>query len=527
MKNILRIITLISFVSLTACESFLGDNENPNQATEATPELVLPNALVNTANLLYSFNSNAMWINGNTVNAGGYGGFGSVVTYNYTTSSYATLWTDAYDDLVNYHYIETESADDPLLAYSNAIAKIMIAYDYHMLVDVYGDVPYTEALQGTDNVTPKYDSQTAIYQDLVAKLNAAIDIIHNTENANAIGSGDVMFGGDMEEWMRFANTLKLRLLIRMADAEETSSFAATEFASFDTDLGFISDDAMVNPGYIATDNKQNPYWNAFHSDAAGSLAGQGRSRIPSIYTFSFYNGDKILDQGRGAATYRAFPADTPVGQLGELNNNPAALSSQTAWYVGTGTGANASNTIGLLKGRTAGVPLMLEAEAHFLLAEAYMKGYLSGDDQAAFNAGVLASYQYLYEDISGATSSDWDPETDFELYQEDNPGNYLVNYELAASPAQKLEAIITQKYIAYNFINAQETWSEFRRTGYPTIVEGSSNPERTFASLLSNSTRTDELPVRYLYSNTEFQLNGGNVPTGINQFTSLIFWQPQ
>ena len=529
MKNIFKTIALACVVTLTStsCEEFLGDNVNPNQATSATPELVLPNALVSTAATLRNVNTQAMWINGYTVNAGGYGGWGSVVTYNYTTSSYAGVWTALYDDLNNYKYIETASEGDPLLVYSNAIAKIMMAYDYHMLVDVFGDIPYTEALQGSANVIPKYDSQAAVYQDLVAKLNTAIDLIEGGEGANAIGAGDVMFGGDMHEWEKFANTLKLRLLIRMSEASETSAFAATEFAAFDTELGFIEDDAMVNPGYIATDGKQNPYWNTYHTDAAGALAGSGRSAIPSIYVYSFYDGTKLLDQGRGAATYRGFPATTPKGQLGNLDDNPAALASQTAWYVGSGTGTSATNTIGLLKGRTAGVPLMLAAEAYFLQAEAYMRGYLTGDDAEAFDAGILASYQYLYEDINGATSADWDPETDFQLYMDDNDNNYLVHYKLATTPAQKLEAIITQKYIAYNFINAQETWSEFRRTGYPKIVNGSSDPKATFSSILSSSSRTDELPVRYLYSNIEFQLNGANVPTGMNQFTSLIFWQPQ
>lgn len=527
MKNIIKTIALVCIVALSSCEEFLGDNVNPNQATSATPELVLPNALVSTAATLRNVNTQAMWINGYTVNAGGYGGWGSVVTYNYTTSSYAGVWAALYDDLINYKYIETESEGDPLLASSNAIAKIMMAYDFHMLVDLFGDIPYTEALQGSDNVIPKYDSQVEIYQDLVAKLNTAINMIETSEGANAIGAGDVMFGGDMHEWAKFANTLKLRLLIRMSAAEETSSFAASEFASFDTDLGFITDDAMVNPGYIATDGKQNPYWNTYHSNAAGSLAGSGRSAIPSIFVYSFYDGTKILDQGRGYASYRSYPAQTPKGQLGNLDDNPAALANQTSWYVGSGTGTSATNTIGLLKGRTAGVPLMLASEAYFLQAEAYLKGYLTGNDAEAFDAGVLASYQYLYEDINGATSEDWDPETDFQLYKDDNPGNYLVHYELASSNEEKLEAIITQKYIAYNFINAQETWSEFRRTGYPKIVNGSNDPRYTFASILSSSSRPDELPIRYLYSNVEFQLNGPNVPTGVNQFTSLIFWQPE
>lgn len=527
MKNILRLFILASFISLTSCESFLGDNVNPNQATAATPELVLPNALTNSAALLRAYNTSAMWLNGYTVNAGGYGGWGATVTYNYTTTDHNGLWVSTFDDLVNYQYIEDQTAEDPGLAYFNAVAKVMKAYDYHMLVDVFGDIPYTEGLKGAANVTPVYDSQTAVYQDLVAQLNTAITIFTTAEGANGLGSSDVMFGGNVTRWAQFANTLKLRLLIRMSGGSETSAFAASEFASMNTSIGFITDDAMVNPGYIATDGKQNPYWNTYHTNAAGSLSGSGRSAIPSIYTYTFYNGNKILDEGRGAATYRSYPASTPRGQLGNLVDNPEALSNQTAWYVGEGTGTNASNTIGLLKGRTAGVPMMLAAESYLLQAEAYMKGFLSGDDLKAFEDGVTASFRYLYKEVNGNVRAGLDPVADFETYKINNGTNFLVNYSLAATPEQKLEAIITQKYIAYNFINAQETWSEFRRTAYPKIVNGSSDPNLSFASILSTSSRADELPVRYLYASSEFQLNPGNVPSGINQFTSLIFWQPQ
>lgn len=527
MKYILRLITLASFISLTSCESFLGDNVNPNSATSATPELVLPNALTRTAGLLLSYNASAQWINGYTANAGGFGGWGATVTYNMTTGDYNGLWSGTYDDLINYQYIETTTAEDPSKAYFNGVAKVMKAYDYAMLVDVFGDVPYSEGLHGAENVTPAYDSQTAIYQDLVTQLNAAIELFTNSTGANGLGSADVMFGGDVTQWAKFANTLKLRMLLKMAGASETSAFASSEFASMNTSLGFLTTDAKVNPGYIATAGKQNPLWERYHSNAAGSLAGSGRSAIPSIYTYTFYDGTKILDLGRGAATYRSFPTNTPIGQLGNLIDNPDALGSQTAWFVGTGTGTNAVATIGLLKGRTADFPIMLAAESYLLQAEAYMKGYLSGDDMAAFEMGVTASFRYLYEDINGSTSEEWDPATDVALYKEDNPDNYLVNYSLASSPEEKLEAIITQKYIALNLVGAHETWADFRRTGYPAIVNGSTNPELSFASILSSSTRADRLPVRYLYASSEFQLNPENVPTGVNQFTSTIFWQAQ
>jgi hypothetical protein len=527
MKNILKIFTLVSTVFLSSCESFLGDNVNPNSATSATPELVLPNALTRTAGLLRSYNTSTMWINGYTANSGGFGGWGATVTYNYTTNSYNGIWSSTYDDLINYEYILNTTADDPSKAYFNAVAKVMKVLDFHMLVDVFGDVPYGEGLKGAENVTPTYDSQVVIYQDLVVQLNLAIDLFTNSAGANGLGSADVMFGGDVNKWAKFANTLKLRLLVRMSGASETSAFAAAQFASMNTSLGFITDDAQINPGYIATAGKQNPYWETYHSNAAGSLSGSGRSAIPTQFIYSFYNGTKLVDDGRGAATFRSFPAGTPKGQLGNLVDNPQALPEQTSWYVGTGAGTNATNSIGLLKGRTASVPIMLLAESHFLQAEAYMKGFLSGDDKDAFDKGVIASFKYLYKEINGNVQVGLDPAADFEIYKTDNPASYLVNYDLASSTEEKLEAIITQKYIAYNFINAHETWSDFRRTSYPKIVNGSSLPTASFASILSTSTRADELPVRWLYASSEFQLNLASIPAGVNQFSSLIFWQAQ
>jgi hypothetical protein len=106
----------------------------------------------------------------------------------------------------------------------------------------------------------------------------------------------------------------------------------------------------------------------------------------------------------------------------------------------------------------------------------------------------------------------------------DNAGSYLVNFDLAATPAQQLQAIITQKYIAVNMINGQEGWNEYRRTAWPYCSNLTSDPTQSFASLLSQSTRPDQLPTRILYPASEYSYNAANVPTGISPYTSLIFW---
>jgi hypothetical protein len=529
MRKIKFIIPVVLvLLSVVSCDDFLGDNVNTNQATDATPALVLPNALTNTASLIRQYNSAGSWISGYTVNAGGFGGWGSIVTYNYTTNDHAGLWQNTYDDLNNYQYILNSTDGNQGQAYFNAAARTMKVFDFQMLVDFFGDVPYFNALQGAENVAPAYDAAEDIYQDMVAQLDIAIDVFQNATLANPMGSADVMFGGNVTRWAQFANTLKLKLLVRISGVSSLSAFTTSAFASWDATLGVLQDDALINPGYLPTDGKQNPMWATYHSNAAGAQAGAGRSAIPSTYILTFYNGNKIQDNFRGPRTYRSFPT-TPRGPLGNLTQTqPFAITDYIAWYIGTGSGANAQNTTGLFKGRTAGMVAMLEAEAKFLLAEAQLKGFVAGGLLAAetsYYSGIESSFNYLYKDVNNALVGN--PVNDAATYRTQNAGNDLVDFSAATTLAQQMEAIITQKYIALNFIHGHEAWNEFRRTGYPAIVPGSADPALTFASILSTSPRPDRLPVRVLYAATEYQLNESNVPNDVNQFTDLIFWQPQ
>jgi hypothetical protein len=346
-----------------------------------------------------------------------------------------------------------------------------------------------------------------------------------------------MFGGNTTNWAKFANTLKLRLLLRLSADPSQAAFVTANFATWDETLGILTTDAMINPGYIATDNKMNPSWAQYHSNAAGGAAGNGRSRIPSIFVGSFYNGTKLFDTGRGSRVFRKDATTTPptdvlangLGQLGNQDDSqPFPPTGNMAWYVGTGTG----NTVGLFKGKTASSPILLAAESYFLQAEAQLKGFVTipgptSTDALSFEAGLLASFNYIYKDITGTVIGN--PVADIAAYKLANDGlplERLVDYSLAADATQSLEAIITQKYIALNFIHGHEAWTEFRRTAFPAIVNGSTTPSQSFASIVSTSTRPDRLPVRVLYAASEYQLNESNVPNNIDQFADLLFFQP-
>lgn len=521
---------------LSACDKYLDINDNPNAATSATPELVLPAAITATANASIGFSDYGSGSVGYTVNAGGFGGFGSFFTYNYTNAEFQGLFTGSYANLRDYQYVFDQTKGNLNLRYSNSISRIMKSFVFERLVNTYNNVPYFEALKSSANLTPKYDDAATIYQDLVNQLDTAI---LNINTAQALPNtsldaptlvptaSDPMFGGNMDNWKRFANTLKLRLLIKMSGVPSLNTFVTQKFTSFSNVIGVITDDAIVQPGYQKVDGKQNPLWNNYGFTVTNVVSGLGRSRLPSRFTYSFYNGTKINDTRRGAITYRGFPASV-VNQLGfePPSGTLLAPTGAAVWYLGAS--ASGADALGLLKGATAGYPLLLASEASFLMAEASLKNFIAGSTAATlYRRGIEQSFTFLFKNSTNALDASKTAAiitTDVTGYFTDNVGNRLVDYAVATTDAQRLEAIITQKYIALNLIGGFEAWNEFRRTGYPTIVNGSTVATESFASIRSTSTRADRLPTRVLYPQDEIQKNKVNVPSGIDQFSSRIFW---
>jgi hypothetical protein len=516
MKKIFAGLFITAAVLGASCSKQLDINDNPNKATSATPELILPQALTNSASVLNSYNTYGSQIGGYSANAGGYGGFGANITYNFTTE-YSNLWSTTFDNLEDYQTIINQTAEQlPLYANFNAAARIMKAFNYQMLVDAYNDVPYTEALQGANNLTPAYDAATEVYASIAANLDTAIAIIHDgldaTSTVNPLGASDILFTGDVNKWIQFANTIKLRLIIR---AGGKVNFANT---SFDP-AGFLASDALINPGYVRDNGKQNPQWNTWAYGYTGSAA--NKAWMPNTFVYGFYDGHKLSDTGRGAAVYFKFP-ETGTNRLGHEGNDIQASPTGSFWFSGTERdGKTNGNHVGVMKGPDAGMSAMLAAESYFLQAEGVVRGILNGDAKSLFNNGITASFNYLYQ-LSDLTI-DGNVGADVAKYMADNSSSPLVNFDLANSTENQIEAIITQKYIALNFVNSQESWNEYRRTHYPAINPGGGAYE-TFASAVSESPRPDKLPTRILYPTAEGSYNSENVPTGISPATSLIFW---
>jgi hypothetical protein len=536
-KNMKRIFTyfIVGALALgaTSCKKALDINDNPNQATESTPAVTLPAGIVGTASLNNNYSQSFGYPGGFFANVYGFGAYGATVTLNYGTSDFAGPFQQSYDNAQDYQYIidNTPGASD---VYFNAIARIMKSFVFSKLVDNYNDVPYTEALKGLGMLTPKYDKGSDVYMALVKDLNTAIAAIKAGQaqpSTNAptkiTGASDPMFGGsaNMDNWKKFANTLKLRLLVKMAGVPETSSFAATELAAWDASIGVISDDAIVNPGYAKQGGRLAPVYNSLAADENNNR--RVTSVIPTKYVYAFYNGGKLNDPGRGGVLYRSFP-NTATNQLGQENlaSNVIPPAGSTAFYTGSDFDTPG---LGAVKGPSQGQPIMILSEALLIKAEAEERGLIAGGNSAAktdFEAGITASFRYLYKNQNNTVdqSKTTALETALANYKAANPDSYLVNYDLATTAAQRLEAIITQKYIALNQISHDEAFAEYRRTNYPISTASTTNPITSFASIQSRATSPDKLITRVPYPQSEYNVNSANVPQNVNIYTAKIFW---
>ncbi|MEO8172170.1 MAG: SusD/RagB family nutrient-binding outer membrane lipoprotein [Sediminibacterium sp.] len=532
MKKIIYVVAGVAIVFASSCKKYLDINDNPNSVIASTPDLVLPQAIVGTAAITNGDYSNGIGADlMYRVNAGGFSGFGTVISYDYVPGTFTAAWSDTYDNTNDYKYIMDNTAGKPNYIYFNAVARIMHAYLFGMLVDQYDNIPYSQALKGKDNVNPAYDKGVDIYKSLAAQLDTGIALI-NTGLANALSvtpftlASDPLFsqsGPNMVAWKQFANTVKLRLIVR---AGGKVTFNNTNFS---TD-GFLTTDALVNPGYTKVAGKISPIFPYSATNAATAS-----SRLPSTFVVSFYDGTKLNDQKRGNVVFRNWP-NPPSNQLGNETtptppNSPVpnswikpSINATTGLYNATITGTDYGN-VGIMKDYVQGVPLITAAESYFLQSEAVVRGYMTGDAMALFNKGIEASFTYLYKtgaNVVPASGPYSAPAADATAYIAANTANRLANFALALTTEQKVEAIITQKFIALNMISMHEGWNEYRRTGYPAVT--GTGPTQTMASTVSLSTRPDRMPTRFPYPSSEVNTNSANIPGGIDKFKTLLFW---
>ena len=482
-------------VLLGGCKKgFLDVNNDPNRVTElnVTPELIFPQAEVAVGARAASGNWNFLnnWM-GYTGASGSYAIDQTETTYNVDFNFSDPIWQNHYGVLfdLNQAQVKALAKGDSVLA---GASMILAAKLWQELVDLYGDIPYSQAFNNNATRTPAYDKAKDVYLSLMSNLDVAKSYMNRTAKST-FATLDVINHGNQAKWIKFANTLKLRLLIRTS---EVSTFnVATEINKI-KDGGSVlntlkaGDDVMVNPGYVNETSKQSPFY------ANNGLTPTGAEANPITRANVYFV--NLLNTTQDPRLRRYFKSPTGTTSIIGVTYGLAAGNPTSS--------ASSSYGPGLVKSATQDQWIYPAFESLFLEAEAIARGWITGNAQTTYEAAVTENFKFL-----GLTAAD--------------ATTYLTSVSIAmwsnsgSTALSKAKFIAYQKYIALAGIDPLESYSDLRRlnmipnTGYLTA-----NPSR-----ISNS-----LPVRLPYPQSEYTTNAANVNAegNINVFTSKIFWQP-
>jgi len=524
MKKITIYTFLALFIfSIVGCEEWLDVNQNPNDLTISTPELVFTGAakLYGERQFMGSgFSLFGAWM-GYYGHCGGWSGWFDVHSYNMTSSSYTGFWSPYTNILKSTKYVKDAAMEEGNWGLVGA-AKIIEVGTFERIVDTYGDVPYFEAVEGMEGLTnPVYDDAQIIYEDLVVQLDSAMWYLN--EGIAAVvdieASADPLFGGEKEDWIKYANALKMRILLKQADMPGRDSYISANW-TFDAE-GFPTEVTM-NPGYMSgSSGKMNPLYESYYKNYEGNwtsghtqyglnvflqhLYEEGSDpRVQMCFIPGLYSGDYShgLQLGINGA-----PEDHYAGVAGE------------ACLIGEG----------IAGGETDDSYVMSEPEIKFLMAEALARGYavpgVSGTAEEVWEDGIESSF-YYYGERAGWGSGDIADTLAY--YKERISSNDMLGWD-AGDP---VKSIIYQKYLASVGLYQYVAWTDFRRTGYPEPY----NKNDVDYSMISYyyTTVRDQVPVRMLYVQDELNLNPDNVNSAIDKtgfpyndqfiMDSKIFW---
>ncbi len=464
-------------ISLPSCKDYLDVNVDPNQATSSRVDLQLSSAQLQTAIGMGQrvFPIVAIWSQYWT---GGPGvSLGDPDQNKLTSSEGNEIFRNLYRSSNNLNYILKNSSNP----YYLSAAKIMQAYNFQVLVDLFGDIPYTDALKGdiTDGsiLHPKYDSaKDVIYPALEAQILDAIRMIEAGSTDLPPGADDLIYGGDMEKWNKFAHSLLLKIYLRQGASGQAK--AAVLYGSDDQFITTVDENAQVDfPGGSAA---SNPLFNSAQSTALGNYYAATTT---------------VLD-------YMGSTQDPRAGVFFDNNNTGALFGLDPGAVENAGPGASFSKpSAGVIFSATAPVILMSAWESNLLLAEASARGWIGGDAAASYEAGVRTSFEFLGLEDSTAT-------------------NYLAAGG-AFNTGDPIRSIALQKWVSMNGLQPVEAWIEVRRFDTPTmhIFYG---PGGLFKSPLRNALGQDIYPSIFPYPESEESLNQ-SFP-GQHPITAKVFW---
>ena len=420
------------------------------------------------------------------------------------------VWNNSYTRYTNnLSEIIRLTKDDPELVNKKAIARIMKVWAFAKVTDTYGDIPYFQSsLPQEDAIyNPTYDTQKSIYEDFFMELKAAASEMDASKES--YGAADLVYGGDVDKWRKFANSLRLRLALRLRYVDKQMAIDnMSDLQEADLILS-REDDANMFTSTDNQDNNNSNYVRVLNSGSSLTKRGIGQEIVNNMIN---KNDPRIKIW---ADTAKAeFPKDDPdldyfgyrgtplLGLVPVENKYPWGLESASRisdlWYV-----------------QVIEIPVLRSSEMYFALAESVLFGLRSGDAQGYYKKGMEEALNWAKEfydtskpqlpDVLERLYPDWS-EADIELlltHKELTQGEidtFLATPAavLSGSPEEQLEQIIVQKNIGL-YPQEYQNWAEWRRTGYPIVQVGPDDDDLK-----------GESPRRMPWPNVEQTVNGDN-----------------
>jgi hypothetical protein len=489
--------SIMMLVLFSSCENYLDVNEDQsNRAnfTDIAPQQMLAGALNNYTNhqvgTLSTYGNRLSYVWG--LNSG-FTSTDPAWTYQFNSGAYTANFENTYLFADNFQDILDKKAQFPDYSYHFGIAKVFKVMSMDYITALYGDAPYSEAFNSNIS-TPKYDDDKLIVAGLFKELDEA-KAYFNSPSADVVDLGpeDIVFHGDTDKWLEFINTIELKLLLRLSKTTDPAlvTLRTSRFAALNANKNFVSEDVTVNPGYnISSLGQRSPVYRIHGLDEAlAAFTSTNRANAAGDYIGRLVNGElNDANVTTGVVDPRRARMFSLVG--GKVVGNVqgvfplTAISRYSNFYIGRGFGEDVAASRDAF--------LMLAAESHFLQAEAIERGYLTGVAKTEFDAGITSSFAFYSKGWSTATFAPLNATT----YLASIAGKNGLDY---TGSANKISAIMTQKYLALAQWQGIELYIDHLRTGFPVLP-------------LPFGVLETSRPNRLIYPSSEYSSNSANVP---------------
>lgn len=535
MKNRYKYLAGLAIIAASAllgsCQkNFLDINTDPKNPTDLPLTQILPAA---EGGLAFNLSMNVGGLNSATSTFAHQIVNSRVNNYIIDGTTFQNAWSGSgatygmYSGVLNDLQVIINKATAQNAPHFAGVAQVQKAYLFSVLVDLFGDVPYSEALKGNDNIAPKFDASSAIYDDLFRLLDEAIaNLGAATSSISPDATSDFIYDGNRTRWIKLANSIKLKLYNQIRLKQNVTAqinaliaggnLISLEAEDFQIRFGTLNTPENRNPGFVANYNSAGARESFVSPFFYTTLKNSADPRMP-YYIYNQLtptnNPANPVDFRDGRFVSVRFASKGPNATFDQRN-----FQSLVGLFPIGGRYDDGAGGTGTLANGAANGPLRILTLYHvkFILAESALMSGTTGNARTLLEEGMRAHFAKVNTQAAAVPGSIQTVPSISSTAINTYVNAVLASYDLASN-ADKLKIIITQKWIS-SFGYGIDSYTDYRRTGYPVIpvTNGSVDPEMV-------STRT--FPFRLTYPNSEITSNV-NFPGQPDPYTTKIFWAP-